>query len=182
MSTGAIHVLDNWRPDIDASAWIAPGAQVIGKVRLAAGASVWFNAVLRGDNELISIGARSNIQDGCVLHTDPGCPLSIGEDVTIGHNAVVHGCVVEDGALIGMGATVLNGARIGAGALVGANALVTEGMEFPPGSLIVGAPARAVKTLDDETIAELRATAARYVANAARFANGLRSDAEGAPA
>ncbi|MGB0508277.1 MAG: gamma carbonic anhydrase family protein, partial [Pikeienuella sp.] len=129
--------------------WVAPGAQVMGNVVLRKGASVWFNAVLRGDNELIEVGVDSNVQDGAVLHTDPGCPLVIGENCTIGHQAILHGCTIGDGALIGMGATILNGAVIGPGCLVGANALVTEGKEFPAASLIVGSPAKAVRQLDE---------------------------------
>lgn len=153
--------------------YIAPGAQVMGKVRLAEDVSVWFNAVLRGDNDWITIGARTNIQDGCILHADPGFPLTVGEDVTVGHNVILHGCFVGDGALIGMGATVLNGARIGRGCLVGANALVTEGKEFPENSLIVGSPARAVRTLDEAQAAMGMRLAGHYVERAKRFAVDL---------
>jgi carbonic anhydrase/acetyltransferase-like protein (isoleucine patch superfamily) len=153
--------------------WIAPGAQVIGRVSLGEDVGVWFNAVIRGDNELIRIGARTNIQDGCVLHSDEGSPLSIGRDCTIGHGAIVHGCTVGDGCLIGMGATLLNGAVIGRGSLVGANALVTEGKIFPERSLIVGSPAKSVRTLDEAAVAKLLASAAYYAANWKRFAGGL---------
>ena len=154
--------------------WIAPDAHVIGKVRLGDGVGVWFGAVLRGDNEFIDIGARSNIQESAVLHTDPGFPMRIGADCTIGHRAILHGCSLGENTLIGMGATVLNGARIGPNCLVGANALVTEGKEFPAGSLVVGSPARAIRTLDDAAIAALRLTAAHYVENWRRFARGMK--------
>ena len=153
--------------------YVAPGAQVMGKVRLAEDVSIWFNAVLRGDNDWITIGARTNIQDGCVLHEDPGFPLTVGVDVTVGHSAILHGCFVDDGALIGMGATILNGARIGKGCLVGANALVTEGKEFPDNSLIVGSPARAVRTLDAKQAAMGKLLASHYVERAKRFAVDL---------
>ena len=154
--------------------WIAPGAHVIGNVLLAEDAGIWFGAVLRGDNELISVGARSNIQENAMLHTDMGLPLSIGSDCTIGHHAILHGCTIGDNSLIGMGATILNGAKIGKNCLVGANALVTEGKEFPDNSLIVGSPARAIRTLDDAAATRLTASAAGYVANWKRFAGELR--------
>jgi carbonic anhydrase/acetyltransferase-like protein (isoleucine patch superfamily) len=153
---------------------VAPDAHVIGRVRLGADVGVWFGAVLRGDGEPLEVGERTNIQEGCMLHADPGFPLTIGPDVTVGHHAILHGCTVGAGALIGMGATVLNGARIGAGCIVGANALVTEGKEFPDNSLIVGAPAKAVRTLDGAAVEKLRASAAHYVANWRRFAAGLK--------
>jgi carbonic anhydrase/acetyltransferase-like protein (isoleucine patch superfamily) len=153
--------------------WIAPDAHVIGKVRLAAGVGVWFGAVLRGDNELIDIGEDTNIQEHCMLHTDMGSPLSVGRGCTIGHRAVLHGCTIGADSLIGMGAIVLNGARIGQGCLVGAGALVTEGKAFPDGSLIVGTPARAIRTLDHAAAEGLRASAAGYVRNWRRFADGL---------
>jgi carbonic anhydrase/acetyltransferase-like protein (isoleucine patch superfamily) len=154
--------------------FIAPGAQVIGKVGLGLDVSIWFNAVLRGDNERISIGDGSNVQEGCTLHTDPGFPMTIGRDCTIGHNAILHGCAIGDGALVGMGATVLNGAKIGKGSLVGAGALVTEGKDFPDHVLIVGAPARVARELDPAAIEGLKKAAASYVANGRRFRLGLR--------
>lgn len=154
--------------------WIAPNACLIGKIELKHEASVWFNVVARGDNELISIGARSNVQDGSVLHTDMGFPLSIGDDVTIGHMAMLHGCTIGHTSLIGIGATVLNGAKIGNYSLIGAHALVTEGKEFPDHSLIVGAPARVVRTLRDEEIVMLKASAEHYVQNWKRYASGLK--------
>jgi carbonic anhydrase/acetyltransferase-like protein (isoleucine patch superfamily) len=154
--------------------WIAPDAHVIGRVRLGLDASIWFGAVLRGDNEWIEIGERTNIQEGSLLHTDMGFPMTIGPGCTIGHHAVLHGCTIGPNSLVGMGATVLNGARIGANSLVGANALVTEGKEFPEGSLIVGAPARAVRTLDAAAVEGLRETARHYIENWNRFARGCR--------
>lgn len=166
--------LDGIAPQLGQGVWIAPDAQLIGRVAIEDGASVWWGAVLRGDNEEIRVGPGSNVQDGCVLHTDPGFPLTIGADVTVGHRAILHGCTVCDGALVGMGATVMNGAVIGAGSLVGAGALVPEGRRIPPGSLVMGAPARVVRTLDDAAVATLRESAARYRANAARFRATLR--------
>jgi len=171
-----IYALDAHSPDLPAPGrfWIAPDAQVIGRISLGPDASIWFGAVLRGDNEPITIGARSNVQDGAMLHADAGYPCTVGADVTVGHHAILHGCTVGDAALIGMGATLLNGARIGAGSIVGANALVTEGKEFPERSLIVGSPAKAVRTLDEAAVERLRASAAHYVANWRRYAAGLR--------
>lgn len=154
--------------------YVAENAVVAGDVELREDASVWFGSVLRGDNERITIGARSNVQDGCVLHTDPGFPLVIGEDSSIGHGAIVHGCTIGDGTLIGMGATILNGAKIGNHCLVGAGALVTEGKEFPDFSMIIGAPARAVKTLGPEFEVRQLGGAARYVANGRRFRDELK--------
>src|SRR5919106_657882 len=147
-----LYSLDDVAPELaaDGRYWIAPDAHVIGRVRLGRDASVWFGSVLRGDNELIEVGERSNIQEGSMLHTDLGFPLTVGPNCTIGHHAILHGCTIGANALIGMGATVLNGARIGANSLVGASALVTEGKTFPDGSLIVGAPARAIRTLDEK--------------------------------
>ena len=153
--------------------FIAPGARVIGKVILGDEVGIWFGAVLRGDTDLITIGARSNIQDGAMVHIDPGFPVSVGEGCTIGHHAVLHGCTVGSNSLIGMGATLLNGARIGENCLVGAGALVTEGKVFEPGHLVVGSPARAVRKLDDAAIAALRRAAQGYVDNWKRFAAGL---------
>ncbi|MEH3107030.1 MAG: gamma carbonic anhydrase family protein [Sphingomonas fennica] len=169
----AVYGLDGIVPELGAAAYVAPGAQVVGRVRLGARASVWFNAVLRGDNDPITIGDDSNVQDGAVVHSDPGSPATIGRGVTIGHGAIVHGATIGDDCLIGMGATILNGATIGAGSLVGANALVTEGKTFPPGSLIVGSPAKAIRALTEAEAAGLRRSAATYVANAARHAAGL---------
>lgn len=169
-----IYALGSLRPEIASDAWVADSAQIIGQVRLAAQASVWFTSVLRGDTAMLSIGARSNIQDGAVLHADAGFPLEIGADVTVGHKAMLHGCTVGDGSLIGIGAVVLNGARIGRGCLVGAGALVTEGKSFPDGSLIVGSPARVVRALTNEQIAGLLRSAAHYVKNAQRFKQELQ--------
>jgi carbonic anhydrase/acetyltransferase-like protein (isoleucine patch superfamily) len=154
--------------------WIAPDAHVIGRVRLHEDVGIWFGAVLRGDNELIEIGARSNIQEGAMLHTDMGFPLTVGADCTIGHHAILHGCTIGENSLIGMGATVLNGAKIGRNCLVGANALVTEGKAFPDNSLIVGAPAKAIRTLDEEAARRITLSAAGYVANWKRFAGELK--------
>lgn len=169
-----IFSLDGVVPEIDPEAWVAPGAQVMGRVRLGPLAAVWFNAVLRGDNELIDVGAGSNVQDGCVLHTDMGYPLTIGPDCTIGHMAILHGCVIGNCSLVGMGATVLTGATIGANVLVGAGSLVTEGKSFPDGVLLVGRPAKVVRDLTEAEIAGLRRSAAGYRENAARFRAGLR--------
>ena len=167
--------LDDIEPELPPPGqyWIAPDAHVIGRVRLGAEVGIWFGAVLRGDHELIDIGARSNIQEGAMLHTDIGFPITVGPGCTIGHHAILHGCTLGENALIGMGATVLNGARIGANCLVGANALVTEGKSFPDGSLIVGSPARAVRELDPAAIEGLRLSAGHYVENWRRFASGL---------
>lgn len=157
----------------DGFCWVAESAQLIGRVVLEKEASVWFGAVLRGDNEEIRVGARSNVQDLCVLHTDPGYPLVIEEGCTIGHRAILHGCTLGAHTLVGMGAIVLNGATIGENCLIGAGALVTEGKQIPPGSLVVGAPGRVARTLTSEEIAGLRHSADRYVANARRHAAGL---------
>ena len=171
-----IYELDGQAPELPGPGrfWVAPDAHVIGRVRLGADVGVWFGAVLRGDGEPLEVGERSNIQEGAMLHADPGFPLTIGPGVTVGHHAILHGCTVGAGALIGMGATVLNGARIGEGCIVGANALVTENKEFPDNSLIVGAPAKAVRTLDGAAAEKLRASALHYVANWRRFAAGLK--------
>ena len=159
-------------PD-DGDAFVAPGARLIGKVVLRPGASVWFNAVLRGDNEVIEVGAGSNVQDLCVIHTDPGFPCVIGPDVTVGHRAILHGCAIGENSLIGMGAVVLNGAKIGRDCLIGANALITEGKEIPDGSLVMGQPGKVVRALDAEAIAGLRRSAERYRWNARRYRAGL---------
>ena len=156
-------------PQVAASAFIAPGACLIGRVRIEEEASVWFNAVLRGDTEPITIGRRSNVQDLTVMHADPGFPLVIGENVTIGHRAILHGCIVEDGALIGMGAIILNGARIGRGALIGAGALVPERAEIPAGHLALGIPARVVRPLSQQEQQNLLGAAARYTERAQRY-------------
>jgi carbonic anhydrase/acetyltransferase-like protein (isoleucine patch superfamily) len=160
----AIYQLGEYAPEIDASAFVADSANLIGKVTLEANASVWFGATIRGDNERITIGENSNVQEGTVMHTDVGYPLVIGKGVTIGHQAMLHGCTVGDGALIGIQAVILNGAKIGKGCLVGAGALVTEGKEFPDNSLILGSPAKVVRTLTEEDLLRLQASAASYVA------------------
>ena len=170
-----LYALDGISPDVpgDGRFWIAPDANVIGAVTLGEDASVWFGATLRGDNERITVGARSNVQEGCILHTDMGFPLAIGADCTVGHGVILHGCSVGDGSLIGMGAVVLNGARIGKGCLVGAHALVTEGKVFADGSMIVGSPAKAIRELDADARARLLASAANYVKASRRMAKGL---------
>ncbi|WP_296038985.1 gamma carbonic anhydrase family protein [uncultured Agrobacterium sp.] len=154
--------------------WIAPDANVIGSVTLGEDVGIWFGATLRGDNEPMTVGRGTNIQEGVMVHSDPGFPASIGENCTIGHHAIIHGCTIGDNSLIGMGATILNGARIGKNCLVGANALVTEGKEFPDNSLIVGSPARAVRTLDEKAAEGIRRSAEKYVANWKRFAEELK--------
>ena len=168
-----LYELEGKRPTRHPTAWVAPSADVIGEVLLAEDVSVWFGAVIRGDNTAMPIGARSNIQEGAMLHSDPGSPLTVGEDCTIGHHAILHGCTIGNRVLIGMGATVLNRAVIGDECLVGAGALVTEGKAFPAGSLIVGSPARAVRLLDDAARAMLRVSAQHYVAKARACAAGL---------
>jgi carbonic anhydrase/acetyltransferase-like protein (isoleucine patch superfamily) len=171
-----IYAIDDLEPHLPPAGrfFIAPDATIIGKVRLGEDASVWFGCVLRGDRDWIDIGARSNVQDLTVMHTDPGSPLTVEADCTIGHGCVLHGCFIGEGSLIGMGATILNGARIGRNCLVGANALVTEGKAFPDGSLIVGSPAKAVRTLDEAGIARMRRGAQHYVENGQRYLRGLR--------
>jgi carbonic anhydrase/acetyltransferase-like protein (isoleucine patch superfamily) len=171
-----IYALDGRRPVLPPADryWIAPNASVIGHVALAEDCGIWFGATLRGDNERISLGARSNIQEGSTLHTDIGFPIDIGEDCTIGHNAILHGCVIGAGSLIGMGAIVLNGARIGRHCLVGAGALVTEGKEFPDHSLIVGTPARVIRTLDEKAVQMIARAADGYVKRSQRYAKGLK--------
>lgn len=169
-----IYALDGMEPQIGAGAWIAPTAVLIGKVVIEAGASVWWGAVLRGDNEEIRVGAGSNIQENAVCHTDWGFPLVVGEACTIGHKAMLHGCTIGDNSLIGMGATVLNGAVIGRDCLIGAGALITENKVIPDGSLVMGAPGRVVRQLDAAGIERLRASAISYQNNARRFAGGLK--------
>ena len=171
-----IYELDGLKPEFpdDGSYWIAETAVLIGKVRLKRNTSVWFGAVLRGDNEWIELGERSQIQDNATLHTDPGFPMAIGANCVIGHNVILHGCMVGDNSLIGMGAILLNGAKIGAGSLVGAGALVTEGKTFPDNSLILGSPAKAVRTLDDAAHAMIASGADIYVKRSQRYAKGLK--------
>lgn len=154
-------------PEVHPSAFVAPGAFVIGRVHLGESSSVWYGAVLRGDTEPITIGARTNVQDGSLFHADPGYPATVGEGCVIGHHAVIHGCTIEDGCLIGMGATVLNGAKVGAGSIVAAGAVVPEGREFPPGSLIVGIPAKRVKEVSEEQAHDITRGAREYVERAA---------------
>jgi carbonic anhydrase/acetyltransferase-like protein (isoleucine patch superfamily) len=169
----AIYGLDNANPELPEpdAFWVAASATVAGRVRLGRDVGVWFGAALRGDDDRIEIGDRSNVQDNAVLHADPGYPLIVGEGCTIGHGAIVHGCTVGDNTLVGMGATILNGARIGANSIVGANALVTEGKVFPDNSLIMGAPAKVARELDPEAVEGLRRAAAVYVAKWRRYAS-----------
>jgi carbonic anhydrase/acetyltransferase-like protein (isoleucine patch superfamily) len=170
----ALYELDGVAPQLAEGAWVADNATVIGDVRLAENASVWFGAVLRGDTEPITLGRGSNIQDGSVVHTDHGLPCTIGANVTVGHQVTLHGCTIGDGALVGIGATVLNGAVIGKNCIVGAGALVTERSEFPEGMLIIGAPAKAVRPLSPEQIERMGRGAPHYVENAQRYARGLK--------
>ncbi|MGW6427068.1 gamma carbonic anhydrase family protein [Nocardia sp. NPDC055053] len=159
--------VSGFAPEIDDTAWIAPNATVIGRVSLAAEVGVWYSAVLRGDLEQITLGARTNIQDGCVLHADPGFPLTVGSGVSVGHNAILHGCTIGDDVLVGMGATVLNGAVIGAGSLIAANALIPEGAQIPPGSLVAGVPGKVRKELTEAQQDGIKLNAAVYVHNLA---------------
>ncbi|GFM52349.1 MULTISPECIES: gamma carbonic anhydrase family protein [Pseudomonas] len=165
--------LGDSRVQTDPQSWVAPNAVLIGKVRLEAGASVWFNAVLRGDNELIHIGENSNVQDGTVMHTDMGSPLNIGKGVTIGHNVMLHGCSVDDYSLIGINSVILNGAKIGKYCIIGANSLIGEGKVIPDGSLVMGSPGKVVRELTDVQKKMLEASAAHYVHNAQRYARDL---------
>lgn len=171
----ALYTLDGVSPELagDGTCWVAPTADVIGKVRLLRDASVWFHAVLRGDNEWIEVGEGSNVQDGCVLHTDMGAPLTIGRNCTIGHKAILHGCTIKDNSLVGMGATILNHAVIGENCLIGANALIPEGKVIPDNSLVVGAPGKIIRQIDDAGAAGLLRSAQGYVRNWKRFAAGL---------
>lgn len=170
----ALYQLDELTPTVHETAWVADSAQVIGDVRLAEDTSVWFGTVIRGDTAAIRIGRGSNIQDNSVLHADLGVPLTIGEEVTVGHQVMLHGCTIGDGSLIGIQAVVLNNARIGKGCVVGAGSVVTEGKEFPDGSLILGSPAKVVRQLTPEQVERLRLGAAHYVHNARRFRAGLK--------
>lgn len=170
----AIYELDGAAPRIADSAWVADSAHVMGNVELADDASVWFGAVIRGDMDTIRIGRRTNIQDMSVLHADVGMPLTLGDDVTVGHQVMLHGCTIGDGSLIGIGAVVLNGAKIGKGCLVGAGSLVTEGKEFPDSSMIMGSPAKVVRELTPAQLEGLLLSAQHYVANAQRYRAGLR--------
>ncbi|MBV1867196.1 MAG: gamma carbonic anhydrase family protein [Marinosulfonomonas sp.] len=171
-----IYALGDIEPQFpeDGDFWVAPDANLIGGIVMESGSSVWFGATLRGDNEVIVLGQGSNIQENSVLHTDPGCPLTIGKNCTIGHKAMLHGCTIGDGSLIGMGATILNGAKIGAGCLIGAGALITEGKEIPDGSLVMGAPGKVVRQMDDEAIDIITRSAAKYQANMRRFKAEMR--------
>jgi carbonic anhydrase/acetyltransferase-like protein (isoleucine patch superfamily) len=174
-----LYELGGQQPQLASDAWVAPSADLIGDVRLAELASVWFGAVIRADNTPILIGARTNIQDGAMLHSDPGAPCTLGDDVTVGHHAILHGCTIGDRVLIGMGATVLNRAVIAEDCLIGAGALITEGKTFPSGHLIVGSPARAIRPLDDAQRAMLKASAALYAAKQRDYATELREVVRG---
>ena len=170
-----LYALDGVSPTLpdDDDFWVSPNAQVMGKVTLKSRVSIWFGVVIRGDNDLITVGAGSNVQDNTVIHTDLGYPTTIGKNCTIGHGAIIHGCTIGDNSLVGMGATVLNGAVIGRNCLIGAGALVPEGREIPAGSLVVGMPGKVVRALSDEEIAANRASATHYAENWRRFADGL---------
>lgn len=170
-----LYSIDGYSPELpsEGTCWVAPNASVIGRVVISDAVGIWFGAVLRGDQEPIVIGEGSNVQENCVVHTDPGFPLTIGQGCTIGHKAILHGCTIGDNCLIGMGATVLNGARIGDNSLIGAGALIPEGREIPPGSLVIGMPGKVARPLSDEEIAGNRKSSATYVANWQRYAKGL---------
>ena len=170
----ALYELDGVAPQLATDAWVADSAEVIGNVKLGENASIWFGAVLRGDTETLTIGRGSNVQDLSVLHADVGCPLTIGDDVTVGHQVMLHGCTIGDNSLIGIQSVILNNAKIGRNSIVGAGSVVTEGKEFPDNSLIVGSPAKVVRTLDDAAAGKLRESARHYVQNARRFATGLK--------
>jgi len=167
------YALDDKHPKIHGSCFIAPSADLIGSVEMAENASIWFNCVLRADNEPIVVGENSNIQDGSILHVDPGYPINIGKNVTVGHKVMLHGCTIGDNTLIGMNAVVLNGAKIGENCLIGANALVTENMQIDDGQMVLGSPAKVVKALDDKTIAMLKMGADHYVQNRGYYADKL---------
>ena len=170
----ALYQLDNLTPTVHESAWVADSAQVLGNVHLAEDSSVWFGVVIRGDTDTISVGRGTNIQDNSVLHADSGMPLTIGDNVTVGHQVMLHGCTIGEGSLIGIQAVVLNGAKIGKHCLVGAGSLVTEGKEFPDGSMILGSPAKAVRQLSPEQIEGLKMSAKHYVDNARRYKTGFK--------
>ena len=170
----ALYELDGVAPQLGTGAWVADSAEVIGNVQLGENASIWFGAVLRGDNETMAIGRNSNVQDMSMLHSDPGSPLTIGENVTIGHQVMLHGCTIGDNSLIGIQAVVLNNAKIGRNSIVGAGSVVTEGKEFPDNSLIFGSPAKVMRTISDEDAARLRHGSEHYVNNAVRYAKGLK--------
>lgn len=170
----SLYQLGELVPDVDPSAYVADSATVIGKAKIEANASIWPHVTIRGDNELITIGENSNVQESSVLHTDPGFPLTVGKNVTVGHQAMLHGCTIGEGSLIGIQAVVLNGAKIGKNCLVGAGALVTEGKEFPDNSLIIGAPARVARTLSDEDIARMHRNTSNYVARGQLFKQQLK--------
>jgi carbonic anhydrase/acetyltransferase-like protein (isoleucine patch superfamily) len=170
----AIYQLGEDAPEIDPSAYVTETANVIGKAKIEANASIWFDVTIRGDNELISIGENSNVQEGCILHTDPGFPLTIEKNVTVGHQAMLHGCTIGEGSLVGIQAVILNGAKIGRNCLVGAGALVTEGKEFPDNSLIIGTPAKAVRTLTEEDIARMQRNTANYVKRGQQYKTALK--------
>ena len=171
-----VYALDGIAPELPepGSFWIAPGATVIGKVRLHPGVGIWFGAVLRGDNDLIEIGENTNIQEGAVLHIDPGMPLTIGKGCTIGHQAMLHGCTIGNNSLVGMCATILNGAKIGNNCLIGAKAMVTEGKEIPDNSLVIGSPGKVVRTLSDAEVEGMKGSATNYVERWKSFAAGLQ--------
>lgn len=170
----AIYQLGDSAPTIHESAWVADNAQIVGRVTLSEGSSAWFGVVIRGDTESITIGRGTNVQDNSVLHVDQGVPLTIGDNVSVGHQVMLHGCTIGDGSLIGIGAVILNHAKIGKNCLVGAGSLVTEGKEFPDGSMIMGSPAKAVRQLSPEQIEGLKTIARHYVDNARRYKAGLK--------
>jgi len=174
----AIYRLGQAVPEIDPSAWVFESASVIGRVRLAAGANIWPGVVIRGDNEWIEVGLDSNVQDNCVLHTDPGFPLTIGPRVTVGHQAMLHGCTIGEGSLIGIQAVVLNGAKIGRNCLIGAGALITEGKEIPDNSLVVGSPGKVIRTLDEAAIARLHLNTRNYAERARQYRSELKRISE----
>jgi len=164
-----IYDLEKNVPEISADSWIAPNATIIGKVKLEKNSSIWFNAVLRGDIEKIVIGENSNIQDGSVLHTDPGCPLTVGKGVTVGHMVMLHGCEISDDTLIGIGSTILNKAKIGKNCIIGANTLVTENKTIPDNSLVLGSPGKVIRKVTDNEIKVIRENAKHYVKNSKRY-------------